>query len=114
MSLRIMGLFIKQPTALDPVCGMNVEVKKAPGGTHMFAGTIYYFCGPGCRVAFSKSCVNIRGSFFSIKNSSVDFDLAPVNPRFTESNVSAHEITKKPMDIINNIFLTIFRSFFFF
>ena len=33
---------------------MNVEVKKAPGGTHMFDGTIYYFCGPGCRVAFSK------------------------------------------------------------
>ena len=54
MSLKIMGLFKKQPTAVDPVCGMTVEVKKAPGGTHMFDGTIYYFCGPGCRVAFSK------------------------------------------------------------
>ena len=54
MRLKIMGLFKKSPAALDPVCGMDVEVKKAPGGTHMFGGTTYYFCGPGCRVAFSK------------------------------------------------------------
>ena len=33
---------------------MDVDVKKAPGGTHVFGDTTYYFCGPGCRVAFSK------------------------------------------------------------
>ena len=54
MRLKIMGLFKKSAAAIDPVCGMDVEVKKAPGGTHMFYGTTYYFCGPGCRVAFSK------------------------------------------------------------
>ena len=54
MSLKILGLFKKGEKSVDPVCGMDVEVKKAPGGTHMFDGTTYYFCGPGCRVAFSK------------------------------------------------------------
>ncbi len=54
MSLKILGLFKKGEKAVDPVCGMDVEVKKSPGGTHMFDGTTYYFCGPGCRVAFSK------------------------------------------------------------
>ena len=54
MSPNILGLFKKGETAVDPVCGIDVVAKKAPGGTHMFEGTTYYFCGPGCRVAFSK------------------------------------------------------------
>jgi YHS domain-containing protein len=54
MSPKFLGLFGKNETAKDPVCGMDVDVKKAPGGTHMFDDVIYYFCGPGCRVAFSK------------------------------------------------------------
>ncbi|MSQ22481.1 MAG: YHS domain-containing protein [Dehalococcoidia bacterium] len=33
---------------------MQVNVKNPPGGTHEYNGQTYYFCGPGCRVAFSK------------------------------------------------------------
>ncbi len=44
----------KAETAVDPVCKMDVEVKNPNGGTHEHAGQTYYFCGPGCRVAFSK------------------------------------------------------------
>ena len=33
---------------------MQVDVGKPPGGTHHHNGITYYFCGPGCRVAFSK------------------------------------------------------------
>ena len=33
---------------------MQVNVKNPPGGTHEHNGQTYYFCGPGCRVAFSK------------------------------------------------------------
>ena len=41
-------------TAVDPVCKMDVDVKNPSGGTHEHEGQTYYFCGPGCRVAFSK------------------------------------------------------------
>jgi len=44
----------KTETAVDPVCHMNVNIKNPPGGTHEHEGQTYYFCGPGCRVAFSK------------------------------------------------------------
>lgn len=39
--------------AIDPVCGMTVEVASA---RHTFEheGTTYYFCCPGCRKAFEK------------------------------------------------------------
>lgn len=40
--------------ATDPVCDMKVDVRKPPGGTHDHDGETYYFCGPGCRIAFSK------------------------------------------------------------
>lgn len=38
-------------TALDPVCGMTVEVAGARY-THEHAGEMYYFCCPGCRKSF--------------------------------------------------------------
>ncbi len=41
-------------TATAPVCGMDVDVRKPPGGTHDHAGETYYFCGPGCNRAFQK------------------------------------------------------------
>jgi Cu+-exporting ATPase len=44
----------KADTAVDPVCKMDVDVKNPSGGTHEHEGQTYYFCGPGCRVAFSK------------------------------------------------------------
>lgn len=39
--------------AVDPVCGMTVEVASARH-TFDYEGTTYYFCCPGCRRAFSK------------------------------------------------------------
>ncbi|MDO8751516.1 MAG: YHS domain-containing protein [Dehalococcoidia bacterium] len=54
MTSRLLGLFRRPETAEDPVCHMQVNVKNPPGGTHEYSGQTYYFCGPGCRVAFSK------------------------------------------------------------
>ena len=53
MSPGLLGLFGGKK-AEDPVCHMQVDMKKPPGGTHEHGGVTYYFCGPGCRVAFSK------------------------------------------------------------
>ena len=49
-----LGFLRKPQMAEDPVCHMEVDVKKPNGGTHEHNGETYYFCGPGCRVAFSK------------------------------------------------------------
>ncbi|MFP3914988.1 MAG: XdhC family protein [Actinomycetota bacterium] len=40
-------------TALDPVCGMTVEVATARFHTH-HNGTAYYFCAAGCQRAFES------------------------------------------------------------
>ena len=40
--------------ATDPVCQMQVDIRKPPGGTHDYNGETYYFCAAGCRIAFSK------------------------------------------------------------
>ena len=42
------------PKATDPVCGMDVDIDKPPGGTHEHVGETYYFCGAGCNRAFQK------------------------------------------------------------
>lgn len=48
-------LFPKRgPVAPDPVCNMEVEMDRAPGGTWEYEGTTYYFCAPGCNRAFQK------------------------------------------------------------
>ncbi len=44
----------KQETAEDPVCHMQVDTSNPGGGTAEHGGKTYYFCGPGCRVAFEK------------------------------------------------------------
>jgi YHS domain-containing protein len=37
----------------DPVCGMEIDPKKAAGGvTHQ--GTTYYFCSADCKASFEK------------------------------------------------------------
>ena len=41
-------------TAKDPVCAMDVDVRKPAGGTYEYKGETYYFCGPGCNRAFEK------------------------------------------------------------
>ena len=51
---KVIGFLRQRETAEDPVCHMDVYVNKPPGGIHEHEGTNYYFCGPGCRVAFAK------------------------------------------------------------
>lgn len=41
-------------TAIDPVCLMEVDTSNPPGGQSEYQGTHYYFCAPGCRVAFVR------------------------------------------------------------
>ena len=37
----------------DPVCGMQIDEKKAAGKSE-YKGRIYYFCSPGCKASFDK------------------------------------------------------------
>lgn len=39
--------------AKDPVCGMEIDEKKAAKSQHM--GKTYYFCAPGCKKAFDTN-----------------------------------------------------------
>jgi YHS domain-containing protein len=39
--------------AVDPVCKMNVDEKKA-AATCEYKGKTYYFCAAGCKQAFAK------------------------------------------------------------
>jgi len=39
--------------AKDPVCGMDVDEKKAAAKSE-YQGKTYYFCSPGCKRAFDK------------------------------------------------------------
>ncbi len=38
-------------TAIDPVCGMEVDTTTAQW-TFEYKGTTYYFCGKGCMLEF--------------------------------------------------------------
>jgi YHS domain-containing protein len=39
--------------AVDPVCKMTVDEKKA-AATYQYKGKAYYFCAVGCKEKFSK------------------------------------------------------------
>ncbi len=41
-------------TAIDPICKMDVDTDNPPGGQSEHQGTTYYFCAPGCKVAFDN------------------------------------------------------------
>ena len=41
-------------TAIDPICKMEVDTNSPPGGQSEYQGTSYYFCAPGCKVAFDQ------------------------------------------------------------
>ena len=41
-------------TAIDPNCQMKVDTDNPPGGSSEYQGTTYYFCAPGCKVAFEQ------------------------------------------------------------
>ena len=40
--------------AVDPVCKMNVDEKKA-AATYEYKRKTYYFCAVGCKQAFAKN-----------------------------------------------------------
>ena len=40
--------------AKDPVCGMNVDEKKA-AATVSHKGKVYYFCSANCKAQFEKA-----------------------------------------------------------
>jgi len=40
--------------AMDPVCKMEVDEKKAPS-TSEYKGKKYYFCNVGCKKAFDQN-----------------------------------------------------------
>ncbi len=40
--------------AVDPVCKMQVDEKKPPGGKSAYKGQNYYFCAPGCKRVFDR------------------------------------------------------------
>jgi YHS domain-containing protein len=40
--------------AIDPVCKMNVDEKKAAAASE-YKGKKYYFCAPGCKKAFDQN-----------------------------------------------------------
>ena len=40
-------------TAIDPVCGMEVDEATAQWKTE-YHGQTYYFCAPGCKRSFEK------------------------------------------------------------
>lgn len=39
--------------ARDPVCGMQVDERKAAGKSE-YKGKTYYFCSTGCKTAFDQ------------------------------------------------------------
>ena len=41
-------------TATDPICLMQVDTANPNGGRSEHAGQTYYFCAPGCRIAFER------------------------------------------------------------
>jgi xanthine dehydrogenase accessory factor len=41
-------------TAIDPICGMSVEIAGAKH-TYDYQGATYYFCCPGCKTTFRKA-----------------------------------------------------------
>ena len=52
--MRIRLFEKSKPKAIDPVCHMEVDRGKPPGGNWEHDGVTYYFCGPGCNRAFQK------------------------------------------------------------
>ena len=54
MVSKLLDRFRRKRTAIDPVCGMEVDTKSPPGGTAQHNGVTYYFCGTGCRLEFEE------------------------------------------------------------
>jgi len=46
--------------AIDPVCKMTVDEKKA-AGTSVYKGVTYYFCSPVCKKTFDQNSEKFAG-----------------------------------------------------
>jgi Cu+-exporting ATPase len=46
--------------AIDPVCKMKVDEKKA-AATSVYKGVTYYFCSPGCKKTFDQNPEKFMG-----------------------------------------------------
>ncbi len=44
--------------SVDPVCQMEVEDERAPGGKAQYWGQVFFFCSSGCRATFQRSPQN--------------------------------------------------------
>ena len=46
--------FLSKPPVIrtDPVCSMDVDISRPPGGVFEHDHVTYYFCAPGCRHLF--------------------------------------------------------------
>jgi len=51
---KLMSRLASRKIALDPVCHMKVDISKSSIEAFEYEEKPYYFCGPGCRVSFSK------------------------------------------------------------
>jgi Cu+-exporting ATPase len=47
-------------TAIDPVCGMEVDPQQAAGASE-YGGTSYYFCSTGCKRQFDRDPATFTG-----------------------------------------------------
>ena len=52
--MRIPLFSRRGPTETDPVCDMQVDTNKPPGGSYQYNDKTYYFCAPGCNRAFQR------------------------------------------------------------
>ena len=54
MVSKLFGFMRRSSIATDPVCGMEIDTRNPPGGSHQHEGETYYFCGTGCRLEFQE------------------------------------------------------------
>jgi Cu+-exporting ATPase len=68
--------------ALDPICGMNVDVA-APAATLLHEGTTYYFCSTHCLEKFKAS----PGSFTGAGISKSEYTVTPSSQNDLKTNI---------------------------
>ena len=76
-------------TATDPICLMQVDTENPNGGSSEHAGQTYYFCAPGCRIAFERD----PEGWASGRNRPIAMDDGP-----------AHQAQSQPLTIVRRLF----------
>ena len=77
-------------TATDPICLMPVDMENPNGGSSEHAGQTYYFCAPGCRIAFERD----PEGWASGRNRPIAMDDEP----------AAHQAQSQPLTIVLRLF----------